>query len=330
MRAVVCKDFSGISGLRLAEVATPEPGPGEVLIDVAAAGINYADTLIVAGEYQEKPEPPFSPGMEVAGTVAAVGPEVRRVAPGERVLAILDRGGFAEQAVAHAEDVFAIPETLDFVTAAGFAVTHGTAHGALVWRAGLKHTETLLVHGAAGGAGLAAVEVGKALGAQVIATAGGQEKLSVALSHGADRGIDYKSEDIRERVKALTDGAGADVVFDPVGGDVFDASLRCTAWSGRIVVIGFASGRVPAPPANLLLVKNLSVMGLYWGSYRRRAPGLMHQQFQDLFRWYEAGLLKPHVSHTFDLGEAKAALEMLRSRKASGKIVLTTARERHG
>lgn len=324
MRAVLCDDFGGVDALRLGEVDTPRPGPGQVLIRVAAAGLNYADTLIAAGEYQEKPEPPFSPGMEIAGTVAEVGPDVGRVGPGERVLAILDHGGFADAALARADDVFPIPETLDFVTAAGFPVTYGTAHGALVWRAGLKHTETLLVHGAAGGAGLAAVEVGKALGATVIATAGGTDKLAVALAHGADRGIDYKAEDIRERVKTLTDGKGADVVYDPVGGDVFDASLRCTAWCGRVVVIGFASGRVPAPPANLLLVKNISVMGLYWGSYRRKAPELMHRQFAELFRWYESGLLHPHVSHTFDLAEAREALHMLRSRKASGKIVLTT------
>lgn len=325
MRVVVCDGFQGIRALRLAQGAEPpQPAAGEVAIDVAAAGVNFADTLLVAGAYQERPRPPFSPGFEVAGTVAAVGAGVAHVAPGARVMAVLDHGGYAERVVARGDDVFAIPEALDVIAAAGFPITYGTAHGALVWRAGLKAGETLLVHGAAGGVGLAAVEAGKALGARVVATAGGAEKSALARAHGADETIDHRAEDVRDRVKALTGGAGADVVLDPVGGEVFDASLRCTAWCGRIVVVGFASAQVPAPPANLLLVKNIAVLGLYWGSYRTRAPGLVRRQFADLLGWYEAGLLHPHVSHTFDLGEAAQALELLRSRRAAGKVVLTT------
>lgn len=323
MRAVICDTFGGIDALRVGEIEPPRPGPGQVAIAVAAAGVNYADTLIVAGKYQLKPELPFTPGMEIAGTVAAVGEGVDHLAPGTRVLAILDHGGFAETALARADDVFPIPDSLDFAPAAGFAVTYGTAHGALVWRAGLQRGETLLVHGAAGGAGLAGVEVGKVLGARVIATAGGLEKLAVAREHGADYGIDYRSEDVRTRVKELTDGLGADVVYDPVGGKVFDASLRCTAWGGRIVIIGFASGKVPAPPANLLLVKNLAVLGFYWGSYREKAPHLMRQQFEDLFRWHGEGRLRPYVSHTLPLEHVTEALRLLQDRRSTGKVVLT-------
>ncbi len=325
MRAIVCDDFGGIDALRLAERPEPVPGPGEVAIRVAASGVNFADTLLVTGEYQEKPQTPFSPGLEVAGTVSAVGAGVTHLAPGERVLAVTRHGGFAEVAIAREEATFAIPQTLDFTTAAGFPVTYGTAHGALVWRAGLQPGEILVVHGAAGGVGLATVEVGKAMGATVIATAGGPEKVELAKSHGADHGIDYRNEDLRARIKELTGGKGADVVFDPVGGSAFEASLRSTAWGGRIVVIGFASGEVPKVPANLLLVKNLAVLGFYWGSYIQHAPNLFRQQFVDLFRWYEAGKLHPLISRTFPLEDAAEALRALKSRKTTGKIVVTVA-----
>jgi NADPH2:quinone reductase len=324
VRSIVCDQYGSIDDLRIVERDTPSPGAGEVLIAVRGAGINFADSLMVKGTYQETPEPPFTPGMEVAGEVMAVGEDVHRVAPGERVLAVLSHGGFADVAVARAEDVFVLPAAMDDVTAAGFPITYGTAHGALVWRAGLRHGETLVVHGAAGGAGLAAVEVGKALGARVIATAGGPEKCAIAAQHGADRTIDYKSEDLRARVKALTDGRGADVIYDPVGGDIFDASMRCVAWSGRIVVIGFASGTVPQVPANILLVKNVAVLGLHWGSYRKHAPQLLHQQFVELFRWYESGLLHPLVGETHPLDEVRTALRRLKSRESRGKVVLKT------
>ncbi len=326
MRAVLCRDWGGPEALVVEELEDPRPGPGEVAIAIAAAGVNFADTLMIAGRYQEKPDLPFIPGLEAAGSIIAVGDGVTRVAPGDRVMAALDRGGFAEVAVARETDVFPIPASMDFSAAAGFPITYGTAHGALAWRADLKPGETLLVHGAAGGVGLAAVEVGKAMGASVIATAGGQDKLQTAIDHGADHGIDYRSEDIRERVKALTDGRGADVVFDPVGGDVFMASLRAVAWGGRLLVIGFAAGKVPEVPANILLVKNLSVLGLYWGAYRRRAPELVRAQFATLTGWVEEGRLRPLVSHRYDLAETPTALNTLLSRKARGKVVLTTGR----
>lgn len=326
LRAVVCREIGGPENLEPAELPEPQPGPGEVAIAVAAAGVNFADTLLVAGRYQERPEPPFTPGLELAGEVAALGPGVTGLAPGQRVMAAVDRGAFAESAIARVEDVFPIPDTMPFEIAAGFPISYGTAHGALVWRAALQPGETLLVHGAAGGVGLAAVEVGKALGAEVIATAGGPDKLAVAEAHGADHLIDYRAEDIRERVKALTGGRGAEVVYDPVGGDVFLASLRAVAWGGRLLVIGFAAGKVPEIPANLLLVKNLSVLGLYWGAYRQRAPELLRAQFETLTAWYAEGRLKPLVSHRLDLAEAAAALKLLLDRKATGKVVLTTGR----
>lgn len=324
MRAVLCHQWGGPETLSVGEVEPPLPGPGEVAIAVAAAGVNFADTLIIQGKYQERPAFPFTPGLEIAGTVTAVGEGVRRLAPGHRVMAVLGHGGFAEVAVARESDVFKIPDSMDFPIAAGFPITYGTAHGALVWRAGLKPGETLLVHGAAGGAGLAAVEVGKALGARVIATAGGAEKLAVAKAHGADELIDYRREDVRARVKELTEGRGVDVVFDPVGGEIFDASLRSVAWGGRLVVIGFAAGTVQQIPANLLLVKNVSAIGFYWGSYRNHAPQLLATQYAELFDWYVEGKLKPLVSEQFDLGRTGEALARLSSRKATGKVVVTT------
>jgi NADPH2:quinone reductase len=323
MRRIACLDHGEPDTLTLeTDADVPAPGAGKVAVDVAAAGVNYADTLMVAGSYQATPALPFAPGLEVAGTVRALGDGVAGLQVGQRVLAILDSGGFAEVAVAQAQDVFPIPDSMDMATAAGFPITYGTAHGALVWRAQLKRGETLLVHGAAGGAGLAAVEVGKALGARVIATAGGSAKTAIPAAHGADHTIDYKTEDVRQRVKDLTSGHGVDVVFDPVGGEVFDASMRGIAWCGRIVVIGFASGTVPQPKANHLLVKNVSVMGLYWGSYRARAPELMRRQFEDLFAWYGSGYLHPLVSKVYPLEQAVPALTDLKSRKATGKLVL--------
>ncbi len=327
MRAIVCRDWIEPEQLGLEEVEPPTPAAGEVRVAVAAAGINFADSLMIAGKYQEKPSFPFTPGLEVAGRIDAVGPGVTRLYEGQRVMAAVDRGGFAEAVIARESDVFVLPDSMDMATAAGFIITYGTAHGSLVWRAALQPGERLLVHGAAGGVGLAAVEVGKALGAEVIATAGSPEKLAVAEAHGADHLINAREEGLRDKVKALTDGRGVDVVFDPVGGDIFDASLRASAWSGRLVVVGFAAGRVPQIPANYLLVKNLAALGFYWGSYRSQAPQRLVPQFEELLEWFSAGKLKPHVSARFDLAEAGTALRSLLERRSTGKLVLTTGLE---
>ncbi|KZD12318.1 NADPH:quinone oxidoreductase family protein [Oceanibaculum pacificum] len=323
MRAVLCESLDGPDALTIGVRPDPVAGPGEVLVDIKAGGLNFADTLMVQGKYQEKPPLPFVPGLEAAGVVAAVGEGVIRVKPGDRVAALVDYGAFAEKAVARERDVFPIPDSMDFEAGAAFPVAYGTAHGGLVWRDNLQPGEVLVVHGAAGGAGLAAVEVGKAMGATVIATAGGPEKVALALARGADHGIDYKTEDVKERVRALTGGEGADVYFDPVGGDVFDASIRAIRFGGRIVVIGFAAGRIPQVPANLLLVKNIAVTGLYWGEHRRRHPDWMLAQFADLTRWHAEGRLNPHISHRFPLEQAGEAMRTLLARKSTGKVVLT-------
>lgn len=323
MRAVVCKQLGEPQDLVVEEIPAPPLTDDGVRIRVAAAGINFADTLIIAGRYQVKPQPPFVPGFEVAGEVLETGPKVTRCRPGDRVLAIVDWGGFAEQVVAPEAAVYTLAPSVDVVQAAGFAVAYGTSHLGLSHCARLTAGETLVVHGAAGGVGLTAVEIGKRLGATVIATAGGAEKLKVPAAYGADHLIDYRTEDIRERVKALTGGRGADVVYDPVGGDVFDASLRSTAPAGRILVVGFASGTVPQIPANILLVKNITVIGYAWGPWRTIAPDALDASFGQLLDWLAAGTIRPHVSRTFPLDQAVDALTALRQRKTTGKVVLT-------
>ena len=246
--------------------------------------------------------------------------------PGDRVIATMDHGAFAEEAIAEAGNVFVIPDAMDYEAAAGFIVTYGTSHVGLRRRANLQAGETLLVHAAAGGVGLTAVEIGKVLGATVIATAGGPEKLEVARSRGADHLIDYRTADIRAEVRALTEGQGADVIYDPVGGDVFDASLRSLAWEGRLLVVGFASGRIPSAPADYLLVKNCSVVGLFWGAYRKRNPAVVRDSAAELLRWFDEGRLRPHASHKFDIAEAAEAMRTMLGRKSTGKVVLTTGR----
>lgn len=331
MRAMVCDSFDGLNALTLQDVAPPQFGPAappatdhtDVRIRVHAAGINFADSLIVQGKYQLRPQVPFSPGMEVAGEVIEVARHVDSVQVGQRVMANLMYGGFAEEVVAPANCVYAIPDSMDWVTAAGFPVAYGTSHVGLVDRANLRGGEYLLVHGAAGGVGLTAVEVGKHLGATVIATAGGPEKLGVAEAHGADHLIDYRTENVRDRVKELTDGQGVHVVYDPVGGDLFNESLRCTRPGGRMLIIGFAAGDVQAIPANLLLVKNIQAIGYTFEGLRLLFPDRVRRALEELVKWYEAGHLKPHVSHTFPLEQAREAMTTLLARKSTGKVVLT-------
>jgi NADPH2:quinone reductase len=332
MRAVVCHSFDGMEALSFSHNTTPpnfNPSLeqahvfGDVRIRVRAAGINFADTLMVQGKYQVKPLLPFTPGLEVAGEVIEVAPHVSRVRVGQRVMAFVAHGGYAEEAIAPEACVYAIPDTMDWVSAAGFPITYGTSCDALTRGDTLRKGDVLLVHGAAGGVGLTAVEIGKRLGATVIATAGGAEKLAIAAQYGADHLIDYRTEDTRKQVKALTAGRGADVVFDPVGGEVFAASLRAVAQGGQIIVIGFASGDIPQVPANIVMVKNITVTGYNFGGWRALDPDGVRASMETLLGWYAAGEIKPHASHIFPLEDYAQALETLKARKSTGKIVLT-------
>jgi len=307
------------------EVPEPRPGPDDVLIRVRACGVNFADALIVQGTYQEKPPLPFTPGLEVTGEIVAMGRDVAGFATGQRVAALCTTGGYAETVTAPAAVTVQIPDSMPYETAAGFLVAYGTAHVGLEDRARLGAGETLLVHGAAGGVGLAAVEVGKAMGATVIATAGSQDKRALAASRGADHVIDYRAGEFKDLVKMLTDDRGADVIFDPVGGSVLAQSMRCIAWGGRLLVIGFAAGDIPQVPAGLVLVKNISLIGVYWGAYRMHDPGVITGSLHRLFKWFEEGALRPMVSETLPLERAAQAMRRLLAREAQGKIVLTTA-----
>lgn len=323
MKAVLCREWGTPDVLRLQEVERRVLTPSQVRIRVHAAGVNFADSLMVAGTYQVKPPFPFTPGLEAAGVVVETGAAAGDLRAGQRVLAVLrNGGGYAEEIVLDAASVVPIPDAMDFVTAAAFPVAYGTSHFALTHRGHLARGETLLVLGAAGGVGLTAVEIGKATGARVIAAAGGAEKLAVAQEHGADELIDYRRESIRDRVRELTGGKGADVVFDPVGGDAFDQALRAVNWEARMLVIGFAGGRIQAVPANLILVKNISVIGVVWGAQAERDPVWISRNLAELLRWWQAGRLKPLVAKTFPLAAAGEALTALLSRRYAGKIVL--------
>jgi NADPH2:quinone reductase len=290
---------------------------------VRASGINFPDILMVEGKYQIKPELPFVPGLEIAGVVLEVASGVEHVRPGARVLAFARRGGgHAEEAVVPAQIVTPIADSMDFVTAAAFPVAYGTAHFALAHRGHLAAGETLLVLGAAGGVGLAAVEVGKLLGARVIAAASSEEKLTCARQHGADETINYRTESLRDRVRALTDGKGADVVFDPVGGEAFKQAVRCIGWEGRILVIGFASGNIPEVAANIILVKNFSVIGVVFGEHSWRFPSDTRRRLEELLAAHAAGRLRPTVMKTYPLAEAPMALAKMSERRVMGKMVL--------
>lgn len=326
MQALLCRHWGGPDSLHLETVPAPlagQPLPADaVRVAVHAAGVNFADTLIIAGKYQHRPPLPFIPGFEAAGVVQETGAAVSHVQPGDRVMATVDDGAFADELVARSQDVHPIPASMDFVTAAGFPIAYGTSHLGLRDKGLLQAGDILLVHGAAGGVGLTAVEIGRILGATVIATAGGPEKMAIARDHGADHVLDSRGDDIRARVKEMTDGRGVDVVYDPVGGALFDASLRCVAWNARLLLVGFASGTVPQIPANLLLVKNVSALGYSWGSYRRHAPARVDESFRELMGWFQSGRLRPHVSHVLPLAEASAALNLLQERATTGKVVL--------
>ena len=321
MRAVVCRAWGAVEDLRVEDVAPPTPGAGEVLIDVKATAVNYADAIMVAGRYQTRPPLPFSPGLETAGVVSRCGDGVGWLKPGDRVMAILAYGGLAEMAVASARETFTIPDGMSFEEAGAFPIAYISSHVAIRWQGRVEAGETLLVLGAAGGVGLTAVEIGKAMGARVIAGASTPERLGVAREHGADALVNYAIENLTDRVLALTDGRGADVCFDPVGGDLFDAALSSLGWGGRILVVGFVGG-VQQIPANRLLVKNRAALGCSLRYFRWHAPDKLRRSVEELFRWYGEGKLKPCITHRLPLGRSVEAIRLLTDRKAHGKVVV--------
>ncbi len=323
MKAVLCKAFGPAENLVVEDLDSPQIKKGEVLLDVHAAGVNFPDTLIIEGKYQFKPPFPFSPGGEAAGVVAAVGEKISHLKVGDRVMALTGWGSFAEQVAVSGQNVLPIPTEMDFTTAAAFSMTYGTSMHALKQRANLQPGETLLVLGASGGVGLAAVEIGKAMGARVIAAASTNEKLEIARKAGADELINYSEASLRERLKELTDGQGVDVIYDPVGGKLFEEAFRSIAWNGRMLVVGFAAGgEIPALPANLPLLKGAALIGVFWGAFAQRQPQDNAANFKQLFAWYAEGKLKPLVSQTFALEQAAEAIDTLGQRKAVGKLVV--------
>jgi NADPH2:quinone reductase len=323
MKAVVCKQFGPPDSLLVEELPSPRAGPGEVVLSVKAASVNFPDVLIIQNKYQFKPPLPFSPGSELAGVVKETGAGVEGFKPGDKVIAFTTYGAFAEEVKTEAARLLPLPPGMDFVTGAAFLLTYGTSDHALRDRGALRAGETLLVLGAAGGVGLAAIDIGKALGARVIACASSEDKLAVCRSHGADEGINYATEDLRERIKALTDGRGVDVVYDPVGGPYSEAAFRSLAWRGRLLVVGFAAGDIPKLPLNLALLKGASLVGVFWGDFTRREPRQFAQSVRQLGEWYREGKLRPHVSQTFPLEKAAEALKLMAARQVKGKVVLT-------
>ncbi|HLV98368.1 MAG TPA: NADPH:quinone oxidoreductase family protein [Ktedonobacterales bacterium] len=323
MKAVLCKAFGPPESLVIEEVEPLTPGRGQAVISVKACGVNFPDTLIIQGLYQFKPPPPFSPGGEVAGVVKEVGAGVENVKPGDRVIAFTAYGGFAEEVLTEAATLIPMPADMDFDVASAFVMTYGTDIHALKDRAKLQRGETLLVLGAAGGIGLAAVELGKAMGAKVIAAASTEEKLAICRQHGADDTINYSSEDLKERIKALTNGQGVDVIVDPVGGAYSEPALRGMAWNGRFLVIGFTAGDIPRIPLNLTLLKGCSIVGVFWGSFAARDPQHNQENLRDLMGLLQAGKLRPRISARYPLERAADALNDIMQRKVTGKAVLT-------
>ncbi len=324
MRAVICRELGPLDGLALETSDDPTPGQAEVLINVRAAGINFPDLLVVQGKYQARPPLPFVPGGECAGVVEAVGEGVQRVQPGDAVIAMGLTGAFAEKMVTAEATTMPMPPGMSFEVAAGLSITYGTSYYALKQRAQLREGETLLVLGAGGGVGLATVELGKAMGARVIAAASSAEKLDAAGAAGAEMRIDYTSEPLKDRVKELTDGRGADVIYDPVGGDASEQALRAIAWEGRYLVIGFASGDIPRIPLNLALLKGANIQGVFWGSWAQRDPAASQGNFAELMKMLVDGRLQPRVT-PYPLADYHQALSALAERRAVGKLVLVNA-----
>ena len=323
MKALYCRAFGPETDLTVEEIDSPVPSGGEVLVSVQAAGLNFPDLLCVRGEYQFKPPLPFVPGSEGAGVVTAVGEGVSGVSVDDRVCFNGLSGAFAEEIAIPATAVTQIPDSMLFEQAAGLTIVYGTSYYALKQRAGLQRGDTLLVLGAAGGVGLSAVELGAAMGARVIAAASSEQKLAIAAEHGAEIGIDYSKEDLKNRIKELTDGAGANVIYDPVGGELAEAAFRGIAWEGRHLVIGFASGPIPKLPLNLPLLKGAAAVGVFWGSWTKREPEAHKQNMAELFELFTEGAIQPHVSSTYPLGQFLDAFGEVSGRRAIGKVILT-------
>jgi NADPH2:quinone reductase len=326
MQAVLCTAYGPPSDLTVAEVPSPMPGAGQVVISVRACGVNFPDTLVIQGKYQFQPPMPFTPGSDVAGVITSVGEGVRGIAVGDRVLAFVGFGGFAEEVACPAEIVMPLPEGVDFISAAALLMPYTTSYYALKDRAHLQAGETVLVLGAAGGVGLAAVELAHQMGAHVIAAASSPAKLEVCRQHGADAGIDYSTEDLRGRIKELTGGRGVDVVFDPVGDRFAEPALRSMAWNGRYLVIGFAAGEIPRIPLNLPLLKGCAIVGVFLGGMMTREPALAQANLRDLVALLAAGKLAPHIAATYPLTDVAAALDAVMAHQIAGKVVLLPRR----
>jgi NADPH:quinone reductase len=322
MKAVVCKEWGPPERLVVEDVPAREPGPGELRVRIRAAGVNFPDVLIVQKKYQVQPPLPFTPGSELAGEVISVGEGVTAFRPGDRVVAYCGIGAFAEEAIVPAATAAPMPEGIDFDVAAAFTLTYGTSWHALRDRAALKAGETLLVLGAAGGVGLSAIEIGKVIGARVIAAASSDDKLAVCRQHGADATINYQSEDLREAIKRETGGKGPDVIYDPVGGPYTEPAFRSIGWRGRHLVIGFAAGQIPALPLNLMLLKGASLVGVFWGDFTRREPEANAGAIAEMMGWMKAGRIHPHVSRRYRLEETAQALMDMATRKVTGKVVI--------
>lgn len=323
MRAILCREYGPPESLVLEEIPDPVPGPGEVVVDVVAASVNYPDTLTIRDMYQFKPPLPFSPGGEFAGKVAAIGEGVDNVAVGDRVVAIQIVGGFAEKAIVdQPRALIPIPDDMDFTAAAAWVMAYGTAYYALKDRARAREGETLLVLGAAGGVGLAAVDLGRALGLRVIAAASSHEKLELCRSYGAAATLNYTSGDLKDQVRRLTEGSGADIVLDPVGGPYSEAALRATAWLGRLLVVGFAAGDIPRIPLNLTLLKGCDIRGVFWGAFAQRDPVGHSRNLRELLEMHHGGVIRPHISARYPLADAPQAIADLLERRATGKVVV--------
>ncbi|MEC6996811.1 MAG: NADPH:quinone oxidoreductase family protein [Pseudomonadota bacterium] len=322
MKAIICNEWCKPEDLKIEDVENPTLDENSVRIEVFAAGVNFPDVLIIQGKYQYKPNFPFSPGSEVAGIVIETGENVRDVKVGDRVMSVTGHGAFAEQICIESSKVTILPESMDYVTAAGVSLTYGTSAYALFQRALIKKNDFVLIHGATGGVGLAAIEISKAVGAKVIATASTGEKLRVAKEYGADYCINYTNCEFKEKVKEITNKKGADIIYDPVGGEVFEKSLRCIAWDGRLLVIGFASGKIANAPTNLPLLKNCSIVGVFWGAWRERNPLGHNQNMEIILKWWKEKKINPLVSKTFSLEDTKDALYALMNREIIGKAVI--------